>query len=230
MRIRNVLLVPAVALLSAAPSGAAHFQPFDQVQIRRMLPAPPAADSLATRAELETVAQLEKERTAEQTEWARNPPTSDIFAYAGAVLGPWFTSTNLPVTAAFFAKIDQDGGALLTAAKGVYPVRERPFLVDPKISMPTSRPGGSTYPSGAGYNTAVWASFLTVIFPEHADALRERARFACWTRVLAGVHYPTDNTGARILGDGVAQLLLADSEVQTAVAAVRAELQRAGGK
>ncbi len=230
MRFLNSLLISAVALLSAGVCGAAHFPSLGQIPVRSVLPAPPSADSLATQAELEIVIQLERERTPQQTEWARNPPTGDVFAYARSILGPWFTAANLPATAAFFAKIDEDGGAILTNAKSIYPVRERPFIVEPRIAMPTSRPGGSTYPSGAGYNTAVWASLLTTIFPEHADAFRERARFACWTRVLAGVHYPTDNTGGRILGDAVAKFLLVQTDVQAAIAAVREELQGAARK
>lgn len=215
----------AVATLLVLPVlHAAEFVAPEQIDLEAALPPPPAADSLTTRSELDVIAQLERDRTTTQTESARNPPTGDVFAFAAPVLGPWFTSARLPKLAALFARIDDDGRAITTAAKSVYPERRRPYLVDPRIISPTSRPGGSTYPSGAGYNTAVWASVLTAIFPDQAAALRARAQAACWTRVLAGVHYPTDNTGGQILGDAVAAKLLQSPAFRAVLPEIRAEL------
>lgn len=228
MRWRGLGLVwPVVSLLAfISPLRAAHFLAPDQIDLRAALPAPPSRDSLTTRAELDVVAQLERDRTPAQTEFARNPPTGDVFAFAAAVLGPWFTAANLPKTAALFSRIDEDGRAITTAAKTVHPERPRPFLADARIVAPTSRPGGSSYPSGAGYNTAVWTAVLIAIFPEHAAGLQTRAEVACWSRIVAGVHYPTDNTGGRMLGEAVARKILALPDAQAALAEVRAEIAR----
>lgn len=181
---RRGLVISGAVLLAALSTHAANFMAPDQIDLDSVLPPHPADDSLATRAELEVVLQMVRDRTPEQTEFARNPPTSDVFAFAAPVLGDWFTPENLLKTAALFAKIDDDSRPIATAAKSIYPLRQRPFLVDDRIANPTSRPGGSTYPSGAGYNTAVWSSVLSTIFPEQAEALRTRAQFACWTRVI----------------------------------------------
>lgn len=205
---------------------AANFVAPADLDFKALLPAPPAADSLTTRAELETLVQLQHDRTPAQTELARNPPTGDVFAFATAVLGPWFTKENLPQTAALFARIDDDGRAIATAAKSIHPERRRPFLVDPRISDPTSRPGGSTYPSGAGYHTAVWTAILVTLFSEQAEALRTRARLACWSRVVAGVHYPTDNAAGQFLGEAVARKFLALPAGKSALAEIRTELAR----
>lgn len=217
--------IVAAVLVTLSAARAAHFVAAEQIDMKATLPAPPAADSLVTLAELDVIVQMEEDRTPAQTDLARNPPTGNVFVFAAGVLGPWFTPENLPKTAALFSRIDQDGQPITAAAKSTYPERLRPYLVDARVTMPTSRPGGSTYPSGAGYNTAVWASVLEVILPEYADALRARARFACWTRVIAGVHYPTDNTGGRILGDAVAQKLLALPAAQAALAEIRVEIE-----
>lgn len=216
-----VLVAFGVAPLA---SHAANFLAPDQIDLRAALPPPPAADSTTTRAELETLVQLERSRTPAQTEFARNPPTGDVFAFAGEVLGPWFAKEKLPATAALFARIDDDGRALASAAKAVYAERPRPWLADARLVAPTSRPGGSTYPSGAGYNTGVWVGLLATLFPDQAEALRERARLVCWSRILAGVHYPTDNVAGLLLGDAVAKKLLALPDFQAGFAAVRAEL------
>lgn len=206
---------------------AATFVASEQIDFKAVMPAPPAADSPTTRAELDVLAQLERERTPAQAELARNPPTSDVFAFAAAVLGPWFTRENLPKTAALFAQLDDDGRAIASAAKAVYPERRRPYMVDARIAAPTSRPGGSTYPSGAGYNTAVWTSILVTLFPSQAEALHARAQLACWSRLLAGVHYPTDNIAGQFLGTAVARTFLALPTGQAALAEVRREIERA---
>jgi len=44
---------------------------------------------------------------------------------------------------------------------------------------------------------------------------------------MAGVHYPTDNTGGRILGDAVAEELLTLMNFRVALAAAGAEIQSA---
>jgi len=230
MRKTSRVVLGVTLLLASVSAWAANFVAPEQIDFKATLPAPAAEDSLLTRAELDVVAQLQRDRTAAQTELARNPPTGDVFAFAGAVLGAWFTKENLPQTAALFARIDDDGRAIATAAKAAHPERRRPFLVDPRISEPTSRPGGSSYPSGAGYNTAVWTAVLATLLPEHADALRARARFACWTRLMAGVHYPTDNAGGQAVGAAAAKIILARSEVQAALAGIRAEIARARGR
>jgi acid phosphatase (class A) len=47
----------------------------------------------------------------------------------------------------------------------------------------------------------VWAELLAEVFPANRKELLERAYRAGWGRVVGGVHYPTDLTAGRLLGE-----------------------------
>ena len=69
----------------------------------------------------------------------------------------------------------------------------------------------------------MWANLLAEVFPEHKEALLERAQLVAWSRVVGGVHYPTDIVAGRMLGERLANDFAAQPDVRAALSRVKAE-------
>ena len=213
-----------VVQLVAAPVAGRYLRA-DAVDVVKLIPPAPAADSLTSQADLWTVYELQQRRTPEQVALSRYFAVLSVFQY-DAVLGPWFNAAKLPKTAEFFAQIDADRFEITLKGKKVWN-RPRPPLVDPRIHPAAPLPGTGSYPSGHSTQSFLWADLLAQVFPEKREALRDRAALVAWSRVIGGVHYPTDITAGRILGDQLADQFLAVPEVRAALEDVEAELHAA---
>lgn len=217
------LLIAALfaSVLGAAPVAGRYLATRD-FDATKVIPPAPAEDSLAALADLVTVRQVQARRTPEQVALANYFAQASIFQYA-SVIGPWFNAANLPHTAELFAQVDADRFAISSAGKAVWN-RPRPPLVDPDIQACAPLPKSGSYPSGHTTQAFLWASLLAEIFPEKRDALRERAGLVAWSRIIAGVHYPTDIAAGRLLGDRLAAEFLKVPALREALAVVRAEV------
>jgi len=220
--VRSLLLVGLlVSALSAAPEAGRYLATRD-FDATKAIPAAPAADSLATLADVETVYQVQQRRTPEQIALANYFAEDSVFQY-DAVIGVWFTAENLPHTAKIFEQVDADRFAISSAGKAVWN-RPRPPLLDPRIHACAPLPKSGSYPSGHATQAFLWAGLLAEIFPEKRAALRERAELVAWSRVVAGVHYPTDIAAGRLLGDRLVGEFLKVAALRDALAVVRAEV------
>jgi acid phosphatase (class A) len=189
---------PAPAMAPAAtPLAPPHFTQASAFDFGKLLPPPPAPDSIASRGELEVLLQVQAARTPEQVAWAKIVDTETVFGLAD-VLGPWFRKEDLPATEAFFKDFTDDVRMMDRAAKAPF-LRPRPHTVDPAVQPCVRLPTSTSYPSGTVLQAYAWAELFAEIFPEKRDALFARARRAAWGRVLGGVHYPSDLAAGRLL-------------------------------
>lgn len=214
-------LLVLCSLVSAAPAQQ-FLGPQDQ-SLSQMLPPPPADDSPAGLADLDTLLQLQKERTPAQVERARRVNTQSVFTFARPVLGEWFKRQDLPRTAAIFEVIDHEERDVIEAAKR-FSHRPRPYRRDPRIVPVVPKPGNDSYPSGHTSDAEVWAAVLTAAFPEYGPAFQDQVRETMWCRELAGVHYPTDTESGLMIGKAIGERMLASPAMQKALADIRAEL------
>jgi acid phosphatase (class A) len=212
-------LLPALSSLSAVEAG--RYLKAGDYDLAQIIPDAPADDSLATRADLETVYQVQRRRTPEEVAVAAYFASDNVFQY-DAVLGRWFNAHNLPETAEFFAQVQADRSAISGKGKALWN-RRRPPQMDSRIHACISLPTNASYPSGHSTQAFVWANLLSEIFPEHREALLERAQLVAWSRVVGGVHYPTDIVAGRQLGERLAHDFLARPDVRAALARIRAE-------
>ena len=218
-----MLAPPAVFAAPVAPRAQeAGFLVPGSIDAQALLPAPPAADSLVERAELEVLLHLQEERTPAQVARARLVEDEDVFGFGADVLGPWFSAINLPRTAEFFAKVREDFLPLNRAAKALFKRRRPPYL-DGRIRPCVPFADTGAYPSGHGMQSALWARLLGAIFPDETAALARRAAETRWCRLLAGVHHPSDVEAGRILGEALARELLKSPAVQAALKEIRIE-------
>ncbi|MDB6115583.1 MAG: acid phosphatase [Lacunisphaera sp.] len=204
------------------PAAAAHFIGVNALDLRALVPEPPAPDSLMQRAELDVVYHLQVERTPAQVARARSVDAEDLFVFASDVVGPWFNPANLPKTTAFFALVSDDMNGVSRAAKVLFHRRRPPFL-DARIKPCVEVADSGSYPSGHGVRSALWAGLLSAAFPEHAAGFAARADETRWCRLLAGVHNPSDVEAGRVVGEAMVRELLKDPAVQKALEEIRAE-------
>jgi acid phosphatase (class A) len=198
-----------------------------QVDATMFLPPPPAANS---QQELAERAIVRGPWTPERRGQALEDNAIDPFAAFDSVLGPDFTLANFPAT---FAVLDRAGRAAGFAGDPVKFIhrRPRPFLSDSAITtcIPNDERlrASFSYPSGHAALGFAWALVLAELVPTRADALIERGRDFTWSRVVCGVHYPSDVEAGRTVAAAAVARLHADADFRQMMDAARAELARA---
>lgn len=141
------------------------------------------------------------------------------FPFARDIFGPTFTVDRHPLTAALFRRVYQDFEQSLMPAKAFYG-RQRPYEADRRVKPLLPPPEGDSYPSGHAMDSYLTAILLAQMVPEKRSALFERAASNAQSRVIAGVHYPSDLEGGKLAATALAARLLANPQLQ-------ANLQRA---
>jgi acid phosphatase (class A) len=218
-----VLLSASLPWLCAGDPAHPHFLAMEGLKLAE-LPPPPPDDSPAGRADLETLLQVQADRTPAQVERARRTEKHTAFLMGASVLGPWFTAENLPQTARFFAEVNRQARPLVVQAKEGWH-RPRPYVRDSRVQPCLPFPEGLSYPSGHSSSAALWAELFMAAFPEQQAAFAMQARETMWSRVLAGVHFPSDTQAGRLLGESIGKAMLTSPDTREALAAVRAEIE-----
>jgi membrane-associated phospholipid phosphatase len=85
----------------------------------------------------------------------------------------------------------------------------RPHQANPAIQLAYGVPNYPAYPSGHQSISSAAARVLTHFFPSHAGDLDALRAEASESRIIGGIHYRFDMDAARILGEGVADWVLA---------------------
>lgn len=184
---------------------------------------PPAPSAEQTAAEAPIVRGPWSEARIAQ---ARADNELDAFTAFAPVLGARFTPENYPRTRALFRRMYVPLGASLTIAKNRYQ-RPRPFMVDSAvhtcITPDDELRGNGSYPSGHSAFGWGWALILAELAPSHADAILQRGRDFGDSRVVCGVHYPSDVEAGRVIAAAAIARLHADPGFQRDMEAARAE-------
>ena len=219
---------PAGALPSGAQTAEVHAlfanAPVSTiVDGRVILPASPDADSATDRADRAIV---RGPYTAERIEQARQDNAIDPFAAFDAVLGAEFNAEHFPATRALLMRVTRDAGLASQPPKELY-ARPRPFVRDPAqttcVSVDPRLSNNGSYPSGHAAIGWAWGLVLAELDPAHADAVLRRGFEFAESRVVCGVHFPSDVAAGRDLGAAVVARLHADAEFRAALDAARAE-------
>lgn len=201
--------------------------PAVQVDATIFIPPPPEANGAL---ELAERAIVRGPWTAARRQQALEDNAIDPFAAFDSVLGANFTRANFPAT---FTALDRAGRAAGFAGDPVKFLhrRPRPFLSDSAITpcIPNDERlrASFSYPSGHAALGWGWALALAELLPSRADAIIDRGRDFTWSRVVCGVHYPSDVEAGRTVAAAAIARLHADPEFQTMMQAARAELAAA---
>jgi acid phosphatase (class A) len=212
-------------LLSALLTcGAQQFLPADCSGLIHLLPAPPAMDSPAGRADLETILEVQMERTPEQIARAKRVASQTVNSFARPVLGEWFNSQDFPQTMALFKEIDHESHQIVDEQVKRHWSRARPYTFSSAVHPIVGRPNNTSYPSGHAAAAALWGTILSAAFPEKADQFQQQIHEVMWCRVIGGVHYPSDTAAGEMLGEAIAKKMLESPEMQQALKKMREEI------
>ncbi|EMY0614106.1 acid phosphatase [Serratia marcescens] len=198
----------------------------EQRQIATLLPPPPSTDTPQNRADLQAVLAIQANRTAEQIAKAKRDDHLEdaAFPFAREIFGPTFTVDRHPLTAALFRRVYQDFEQSLMPAKAFYG-RPRPYEADSRVKPLLPPPEGDSYPSGHAMDSYLTALLLAQMVPEKRSALFERAASNAQSRVIAGVHYPSDLEGGKLAATALAARLLANPQLQADLQRARVEVR-----
>jgi acid phosphatase (class A) len=167
-----------------------------------LIPPPPAAGSMAEKADLDSIIGAQDHPTAAEIAHAQKSVTYNVFTYA-EVLGPDFNPTTHPKTAAFFKRLD----ATVNVPKDFLKVtfhRERPYKTFPgQVKELVTEEGGYAYPSGHSTRSWLGALVMGTLDPVHRSAYLSSALQVCQDRIVGGMHYPDDTLEGRVLAEAV---------------------------
>ena len=186
-----------------------------------LLAPPPLPDSVEQAADMQEVHAVYHAASSNDMEAAYAEKKFTVFNFAAAV-GPYFSETNLPKTAAFFEKVQADAATVTDAGKDFFK-RPRPYSTDPSLANGKLEKSFS-YPSGHSTESMVLALVLADLLPDRRDAILAHARTMGWHRVQIARHYPTDIYAGRVLALAIVKQFKKNDVFQKDFDVVKAEL------
>ena len=217
-----------VVLASVSPVSAAWSETYvapSQLPPSFLLP-PPAENTAAWKHEIEAVRAAQKHISPSDLADLREEQHVRLELIT-PVMGADFNRERLPQTFALLDNVLADTVAVTHADKRFWHTR-RPYLTDPHVKLLVDPlDNNPAYPSGHTSESRVLAEVLGMLAPDRLESLRARADSIAWHRVQAGVHYPNDLTGGRMLAMLMVGALSANSDFQDDLAAARDEMSEA---
>jgi acid phosphatase (class A) len=228
------LLLVALSLsgLPAAASGDKSHSPSkkwywlsegDKDRLLKAFPPKPEPGSSVDQADLQGVLQAQASRTPADIAEAMADKNFNMERVSNA-LGAGFTKKNFPVTFALLDRVNQDEYLLNVTLKNQN-MRKRPYQEHPEVKE-LFQVDQYSYPSGHSSGAHTFADILSLLFPDKKDALTARADAVGHSRVVAGVHYPSDVEQGKNLAQELTDALVANAAFQESLAAAKAEVAR----
>ncbi|MGA8534593.1 MAG: phosphatase PAP2 family protein [Candidatus Tumulicola sp.] len=218
--LRAVMLAAALAMVMT-PAGAKdtaiapYYLAPGAVELTQLLAPPPNLDSPLEQYDEKKIAVVLGARTDADLARAAVDQNRSIFVFSD-VLGNGFAAERLPLTAALFRHVGADTEALIERAKAYF-ARPRPA---------GARQTHGSYPSGHAAFASCAAILLGQMVPEKRGAIFARADIFAESRIVAGVHYPSDVEAGWISGTVIAAALMRDPRFLEDFSAAKAEVRR----
>ena len=200
-----------------------------QLDVASLLPNPPANDSAQTTAELAELHRIQDTRSPAKIAHAKaDDAEQDIFIFQ-EVLGKAFSRDLLPLTALLSDHVRGNEGVMVNPAKKYFH-RPRPYDFDPALKpvcKTTPNPADYSFPSGHAAAGYLHAMVLAMMLPEKRDAILARADDYAYSRLICGVHYPTDLAASKSVAYAMIGIIANDPVFRKEFEAAKAETRRA---
>jgi membrane-associated phospholipid phosphatase len=178
------------------------------------VPPPPAPQD--TRAELRDLAELisqNDEQTAAQIAyWDAGAPQYRWIDYISNRLLAGTPTSAFPHRVYTYVALAMYDATIATWESKYYYRRPRPSELDHKLPTAVDVPDSPSYPSEHAAAAQAAASVLAYFLPNDAASIQALADQAGWSRVLAGVQFPSDYYAGVELGKKVAERVIAKAK------------------
>ena len=175
-------------------------------QISKLIGPAPKAGSAEEILDFKTILYYQQFRTAKDCEQANLDERTSLAAMFGGPNGV-LNNDEVRRLSGFLLKAYASSGVNAYIAKSTFR-RPRPYvkssLVKPCIPLEDSY----AYPSGHSMVVRLYAQILAKVFPERAELLLKRASQYSLSRVIGGVHHPSDVRAAFVLADYMAKEMI----------------------
>jgi len=232
---RNTLLAAVwLALLASAgtwwwQNKVFHYLPGSTDEFVALFPPPSAADSAATRRELDELLELQRARTPAQVDTAQDDRTKDVSRFYAALGFDPADPPKLPALKTLTDHVEADIGPYVRAAKDKFR-RLRPYEIEPRLKPCIGNVQGDlSYPSGHATYGYVMEGVLAELVPERRVSLERRADDFARQRMMCGVHFRSDleagRTGAHYLVEHLNESAQFRRDAHSASSELRAALE-----
>jgi membrane-associated phospholipid phosphatase len=176
---------------------------------------PPPPGPAQTRAELRTMNDLiaaAPPQTAQQiTFWDAGAPEYRWIDMISQRILAGTATTAYPHRVYMYVAMAMYDATIAAWESKYFYQRARPSELDHKLPTAVAVPNSPSYPSEHAAAAQAAASVLAFFLPGEAAKFQQMAEEAGWSRVLAGVQYPSDNDAGLALGRAVAEQVIARS-------------------
>jgi acid phosphatase (class A) len=227
MRALQHSLLLACGVLWVTSAQAAMLDPVS-VDASRLLPPPPAADSVDTKAEFQELRDIAKRSTPDKIAIATRDAKNETPTLYNDTVG--FDIAAMPQTNKVLTSVAEEEDADSKMAKEFFH-RDRPYAADPSLKTCTPvKPGkaANSYPSGHATLAFSMGIVLASLVPAKSQAILARATEYAENRLVCGVHFRSDIVAGQQFGTILALRLMQNAQFQVQMDAARAELRAAG--
>jgi acid phosphatase (class A) len=230
LTLRRAVLVSVLASGLFAGSGFAA-EPYltgKMLDLTVFLPPPPVKGSEADKADMQAV--LDAQAHASEARKAQALADSDetVFVAYTSVFGAGFKAEAMPKASVFFERIGESEDETLDPVKPFFG-RMRPWLANPEVKAIAKPTKSGSYPSGHTTRVTIYAVMLGMMVPEKRDAIWARANDYAESRIIGGMHYPTDVLAGWRTGTAMAAVMLQSPAFRADFEAAKVEVRAALG-
>jgi acid phosphatase (class A) len=229
-----ICLGAAEAKQASEATGRSGYIPTAEIErLASHVPQPPAAGSAEATADEATSRSLmaleDSDRWILATRHAELRPAVAL-AHFDCALGFRIETAEAPRLTAIMTRVlhDANEAAELAKERGH---RSRPVGDDPdrracQVVTPAQRATAS-HPSGSASVGAAYGAVLAALVPDRAEAVTGIGRQIAISRMVCGMHYPSDVEDGAALGAAVAEAIIATSTFAEDAAVARGEIEAA---
>jgi acid phosphatase (class A) len=222
-------------MLWAADAGAASpgYIPKAAVpDMLKVLPAPPAAGTGVAADDQAAFASTRKFEGTPRWDLAINDADQTpeaAFLDFSCALGVTLDDGTAPTLQTLLSRVKSDEGAFVDPPKNSIG-RPRPYLSQPGnicVEKTDALAKSPSYPSGHATLSWAWGLILSELAPDRAVEIMARARVIGESRVVCGVHYPSDIETGRLDGSAMFAALQSIPDFRADMEKARAEVAAA---
>jgi acid phosphatase (class A) len=203
------------------------YVPATDVDLTKILPPPPAQDSVRTKNEIAEILDFQESRTDKMVKYAQADQEISVFRFSD-IMGDKFTRENLPFTEEFFHNVTANASIISGPAKDFWK-RPRPSVYDPRVKPCVKVPPNAAYPSGHSTAGNLMAIILANMVPEKSAEIYGRGWDFAVNRIIGGVHYRSDSEAGRMAATVIAAFMFKNPDFLADYERAKAEIRRALG-